>query len=287
MESLNAFRLTPWVRRLLVANGIVWLLGITVFTGPWYRELLAFSPAGAVAQPWTLLTYMFAHQSVLHLAFSLLVLAFFGPPVERRMGGGAFVLFYVICGLGGPALAYAMSLLTPVAAFSGASAAVFGVAAAFAVAWPEARVYIFPFSAAIPVAWLVAFLVALDMAPIVVGSGDGVAHFAHLGGLLFALVYLKAQALMDRPPRPAEQPDGPTVRILVPHRAEESASEAEDAEGALPEARQLPPPREPTQDEIQAEVNRVLDKISARGLKSLSQAERRFLDSQSRRLRKT
>ena len=232
MEPLTAFRLTPWVRRLLVANGIVWLLGMTVFTGPWYRELLAFSPAGAVAQPWTLLTYMFAHQGVLHLAFILLVLAFFGPPVERRMGGTVFVLFYLTCGLGAPVLAFAMSLVTPVSAFTGASAAVFGVAAAFAVAWPEARVYIFPFPAAIPVAWLVALLVALDVVPLTFGIEDGVTHFAHLGGLVFALVYLKTQTLVERPPRHVDDPAGPTVRILVPHRAEEEA--VANAEGGPP-----------------------------------------------------
>lgn len=281
MEPLTAFRLTPWIRRLLMANGIVWVLGITVFTGPWYHALLAFSPAGAGTQPWTPLTYMFAHQGFLHLAFNVIVLAFFGPPVERRMGGTAFVLFYVICGLGAPVMAYAMSLVTPVSAFSGASAAVFGVAAAFAVAWPQARVYIFPFPAAIPVAWLVAFLVALDVVPLPLGVEDGVAHFAHLGGLVFALIYLKAQTIIERPARPFDTADGPTVRILVPHRGEEEA--LQEGEARAPEMRQLPPPHEPTRDEIAAEVNRVLDKISAQGLASLSAAERQFLNEMSRK----
>lgn len=283
MEQFTAFRLTPWVRRLLVANGVVWLLGITVFTGPWYRETLAFSPGGAVAQPWTLLTYMFAHQGFLHLAFNLMLLAFFGPPVERRMGSGAFARFYVMCGLGAPILAYAMSLVTPIAPFTGASAAVFGVAVAFAYAWPEARVYIFPFPAAIPVVWLVTFFVALDVLPMVFGVQDGVAHLAHLGGLMFGLVYLKAQALRERPARQPDPEQGPMLRILVPHRAEEQMAEAEEA--IIPESRQLPPPRQPTRDEIAAEMNRVLDKISASGLKSLSPAERRFLDDQSRKMR--
>ena len=275
------FRLTPWVRRLMVANGIVWLLGITVFTGEWYRDLLAFSPVGAVRQPWTLLTYMFAHQGFLHLALNVLVLGFFGPPVERRMGGPTFALFYLICGLGAPVFAYAMSLGTTVAPFTGASAAVFGIAAAFATAWPEARIYIFPFPAAIPVAWLVAFLVALDVLPLAFGVEDGIAHFAHLGGLVLALVYLRAQTLFERPARPT--PDqGPALRILVPHRQE---VEIEAVEAAQAAPRQLPPPRATTADERAAEVNRVLDKISAEGLKSLSLSERRFLDDISRQMR--
>lgn len=287
MPTTAPFRLTPWVRRLLVANGVVWLLGITVFTGPWYRDLLAFNPAGAAERPWTLVTYMFAHQGVVHLAFNLLILAFFGPPVERRMGGSAFAVFYVFCGLGAPVLAYGMSLAGPIAPFAGASAAVFGVAVAFAVAWPAARVFVFPFPRAIPVAWLVAFLVALDVLPLALGVEDGLAHFAHLGGLVFALIYLKAEILGQRPRRRTSEFDDQHVRILVPQRAETAHAAAED-EAVRPEVPQLPPPRrEPTADERQAEVNRVLDKISASGIKSLTPAERRFLDDMSRRMRTT
>ena len=285
MDTPTPFRLTPWVRRLLVANGIVWLLGITVFTGQWYRDLLAFSPAGASARPWTLLTYMFAHPGILPLAFNLLVLAFFGPPVERRMGGAAFLRFYLFCGLGAPVAAYALSLATPVPAFSGAAAAVFGVATAFVIAWPQARVYVFPFPGAMPVAWLVAFLVVLDILPFAFGVEDGLAHFAHLGGLVFALIYLKAETLALRPPMRPPTAGDPPLRVLVPHHGEEAAA-AEEESAALPEPRQLPPPRKPTGDEIAAEVNRVLDKISASGLKSLTTAERRFLNDMSRRMRK-
>ena len=82
--------LTPWVRRLLVANAVVYLLTITVFTGPWFFQWFGFSPALVLQQPWTLGTYMFVHGGFFHLAFNMLVLFFFGTAVEGRMGGTEF-----------------------------------------------------------------------------------------------------------------------------------------------------------------------------------------------------
>jgi len=86
MTSPSSFFVTPWVRRLLAANVVVYLLSVTVFTGLWFANLVAFSPAGAADRPWTFGTYLFAHAGLLHLAVNMLVLLMFGPAVERRMG---------------------------------------------------------------------------------------------------------------------------------------------------------------------------------------------------------
>src|SRR5512134_3113890 len=166
MTPPTAF-VTPWVRRLLMANAVVYLLAATVFTGPWFERALAFSPGGAADQPWTFGTYLFVHAGVLHLAVNMLVLLMFGPAVERRMGGGAFLRYYLLCGLGAPAVAFVLSLFIDVAPFVGASAAVFGVALAFALAWPQARIYVFPLPWPVPVQGLVAVLAVLDLAPLV------------------------------------------------------------------------------------------------------------------------
>ncbi len=275
-QSAPPFHLTPWVRRLLVANGVVYVLSITLFTGTWFTDVFAFSPLEAARRPWTFVTYMFVHVAFLHLAFDMLMLFFFGPRVERRMGGAAFARFYLLCGLGGPVMAFALSPFVPITALVGASGAAFGVALAFALYWPHARIFIFPLPVPIPVKYLVALLVALEMIPLVIGVGGGVAQLAHLGGFLFALLYLKGEDYVDRRVRAAVEAEAETP-VLVPHQVSES--EAEQAGDA-------PAPAEPSRDDIVKEMDRLLDKISDQGMSSLTTVERRFLDDMSRHMRR-
>jgi membrane associated rhomboid family serine protease len=272
MRSRSPFSPTPWVRGLIAANAVVYLLTITVFTGPWFVELFAFSPAQAWSQWWGAFTYMFLHGGFLHLAFNMLMLFFFGPAVEERMGGGTFALYYLVCGIGGPVFSYAVSLFAPVAPFVGASAAVFGVSLAFAMYWPNAPIYVFPIPTPIPAKWLVAFLATLDLVSAILAANDGVAHLAHLGGFLFGFIYVKgeervarrAQTAMAR--RPVRRP-----------RARTLARETAAREGAAPGPSRSAIPNDA--------VDRVLDKISATGLDSLTPEERRLLVDASRELR--
>src|SRR5258707_1386275 len=88
MGPQRMFGMTPWVRRLIVANLVVFLLQVTLFVSPAFIGTLGFSPLAAFRQPWTFVTYMFVHGNLLHLAFNLLALYVFGPDVEERMGGG-------------------------------------------------------------------------------------------------------------------------------------------------------------------------------------------------------
>ncbi len=265
--------LSLWVRRLLVANAVVYLLTITVFTGPWFFELLAFSPALVLQQPWTLVTYMFLHGGFFHLAFNMLMLFFFGPAVEGRMGGTEFARYYFVCGLGGAALSYVFMGFSTATMVVGASAGIFGVMLAFAVWWPNAEMYIFPLPVPIKVKWVVMGMVALNLLSAMSGTNDGVAHFAHLGGFIFGLGYLRwASALNQGAPSKAyEQP----VRVLA-HPSSREASLANDEPAPAPKTVR------PSYDE----VDRVLDKISATGLDSLTAKERRLLDEMSQRLRK-
>jgi len=258
----------------LIANAVVYLLTITVFTGAWFFQLFAFAPLAAARQPWTFVTYMFLHQGFLHLAFNLLMLFFFGPAVEERMGGWSFARYYFLCGLGGATLSFAIALLpTPVAPFVGASAAVFGVSLAFATYWPDTPVYVFPLPFPIKVKWLVAVLAAVDLALAVTGSGDGVAHLAHLGGFLFGLLYLRGEALVTARARAARGRRS-EARVLV-HPSAEAARQ-----------RQAPELHRDPADATQREIDRVLDKISAKGLGSLTAEERRFLDDMSKQLKR-
>lgn len=279
MTSPTPFPLTPWVRRLLAALAAVYVLQAAVFTGPWFGTTFGFAPRAAADRPWTFVTYMFAHASLLHLAVNGLMLLLFGPAVERRMGGGAFLRYFLLCGLGGPLAAFGLMLVAPdVSPFVGASAAVFGVALAFALSWPEARVFVFPVPWSMPAPALVGLLALIAMTPFLLDTRDGVAHLAHLGGFALGFLYLKGGELVDRRTVPTGGA-APAEPVLVAHRPDEAAAQ-EPPDQPLPAS--TPPP---ARSEADQEVNRLLDKISRQGIASLTAAERRFLDDISRQLR--
>src|SRR3990172_9186646 len=217
MDGRSTFALTPWVRRVIAANAVVYLLTITVFTGSWFFQTFAFAPSTALVQPWTFVTYAFVHAGFLHLAFNMLMLFFFGPAVEERMGGRAFLGFYLFCGLGGAALSFVIALVAPVAPFVGASGAVLGVALAFALNWPDAPILVFPLPVPIKVKWLVLGLAAMNLALAVLPARDGVAHLAHLGGFLFGFLYLRGAALAARVPRSPPQRPSPAPPRRLPN----------------------------------------------------------------------
>lgn len=273
--SPSPFHPTPWVRRIVAVNAAVYLLAVTVFFGRWFEQAVAFTPAGAAAHPWTFVTYMFVHGGLLHLAVTTLMLLMFGPGVERRMGGPAFLRYYVLCGLGGPVVALGMSLFTSnVAPFVGASAAVFGVALAFALYWPHARVFVFPLPWPVSVTALVAVLAVMSLVPLVFGAEGGTAHLAHLGGFVLGYAYLKGSDLVERRTMATVAPER-EAPVLVAHQSGTASADG-PAES---------PPRSDSRDEIAREMDRVLDKISRQGLSSLTAAERRFLDEMSRQMR--
>src|SRR5213078_3824088 len=193
MGPQRMYGLTPWVRRLLVANLLVFLIQSTLLTSPSFADAFGFAPAHAWERPWTFVTYMFLHAGILHLALNLLVLWVFGSSVEERMGGRTFVLFYLLCGIGGAASSFVLRQAVPVTQIIGASGAVLGVAVAFAWYWPDHPVFVFPLPEPIPAKWLVTFLVAFDLVLALIRASDGIAHLAHLGGVGTALLSLKGQ----------------------------------------------------------------------------------------------
>ncbi|MYI06011.1 MAG: rhomboid family intramembrane serine protease [Gemmatimonadetes bacterium] len=99
---------TPWVKRLLIANAVVYLITRAVGQDPVF-DLFAFSPDRIWTRPWGILTYMFLHAGFWHLLMNMLFIFFFGPPLESRWGSAVFIKFYLICGLGGVLLCFAVS----------------------------------------------------------------------------------------------------------------------------------------------------------------------------------
>ena len=260
------FPMTPWVKRLLIANIVAFFA--TGASRELYALLLLYPPA-VVVRPWTLVTYMFLHGSLTHLLFNMIGLFFFGPRLESRLGSRAFLWLYFLSGLGGAVFSL---VFAREAAVVGASGAVYGVLLGFALFWPRERIYIWGI---LPVeAWLLATLLVFGSlyAGVNPGPGSRTAHFAHLGGLAFAFVYLKwaewRQGAAKRAFRKQLKPD-PSPRGLSGDRV------------ALARWRGIS--MDALHELNRGEVERLLGKAERDGAASLSQSERDFLDRMSQR----
>ena len=264
-------QLTPWVRRLLIANTVVFLI-TSILGRPLFFEWFGFTPAAALTRPWGALTYMFLHGDIWHLLLNMLVLFFFGPPLERQWGSSEFLKYYLLCGFGGVLLSF---VFAPGTSIIGASAAIYGLMFAFAWNWPEAPIYvwgIFP----VPAKWLVGFFFVLTFISAFGSAGGRVAHFAHLGGLVAGLVYLKFGDRLEA--RLAGMRSSRTPERFAIVRRGVSGAEASVGDAARGKAGEAG-----REEDLLDEVDRILDKISARGLAALTDEERRVLDEVSRR----
>ena len=273
---------TPWVARFLFANTAVFLVALLLgrtSLGPTVLDLLILDRDRLLVRPWTPITYAFTHAEVLHFLFNMLGLFFLGPPLEDRWGGRAFVRFYLVAALGGAIF----SLFIP-GGVLGASAAINGLLLAWALIWPEAQVYFFGVIP-IKVKWIALGSVVLSLMNAAGGGGGGVAHLAHLGGFAAAFLYLKSPwAPSDWGEVPARAGAKKKKKNPIAAWVGKKRSAAQPA----PTATVTPHPSSPTrrsERDLLDDVDRILDKISAQGLGSLTDDERRRLDEVSRRYR--
>ena len=243
--------MTPWVQRLIIANVFVFFL--QSFVGGISSEL-ALVPMYAFYRPWTLFTYMFAHGGLGHIFFNMLSLYFFGPRVEERLGGRRFLALYFIAGLSGALLSI---FLAPRAAVVGASGAVFGVMLAFARFWPDVQILLWFFP--VQARFAVMIMALMDLYSGIGGSRSGIANFCHLGGFAGAWIYL---SYLER-------------RAGV--KKFRSATVAPVAKEKLLNWKRVDP--RSVHEVNRDEVNRILDKISASGLGSLTAQEKLFLSN--------
>jgi len=173
---------------IVVANVIVFFL---VYLSPGILEYLAIYANGLILRKfiWTPITYMFTHSGLMHIAFNMIVLISIGHHVERRLGSGEYIAYYLICG----ALAGVFSVLAYMSRASftpiiGASGAIYAVLLAYAILEPRAVLLIFgliPMRAPI----LLAVFAAIDLLSHVLGVGGNSAHLTHLSGLAFGFLY--------------------------------------------------------------------------------------------------
>lgn len=249
-------RLTRWTALIIIANIAAYMWSTT---SPEQADALAFRPALFLFQPWTAFTYMFLHANFNHILFNMLVLYFFGPQVEDRLGGGRFLGLYFVSGLFGAAT----SMVFSHAGIVGASAAVFGVELAFAYFWPRAQLLIWGI---VPVEART-LIIIMTIVSLLGGVGLGmrnVAHFAHLGGFLGGWLMLRLYGV-----RRFEDKLRPINARTAPRRSSPPPGAAERWK-QIPLDRLHPVNRE--------EAERVLAKLDARGPAGLTAEEQAFLD---------
>jgi len=139
---------------------------------------------------WQFVTYMFVHGGFSHLFFNMFGLYMFGTPVERQLGSREFLLYYLLTGTLSGIFSFFAYLIGGVnVVLVGASGAIFSVMFAFAVFYPNARVFVFGILP-IKAAMLVILYAAIELFQQVFSVGGGVAHLTHLAGFLFAYLYM-------------------------------------------------------------------------------------------------
>jgi membrane associated rhomboid family serine protease len=195
-SSFGPGPLTPAIKALIAANVGAFLLALVV---PAITLRLGLRPADVFGRLyiWQPLTYMFLHGGVFHILFNMLALWMFGTELERMWGSRYFIKFYLVAGGGAActtmALAFAPVPFADQLYYSltiGASGAVYGVLLAYALYFPHRPIYLY-FVFPIPAKYFVLIIGAVSLLASLGGPGGGVAHTAHLGGLVTAYLYLK------------------------------------------------------------------------------------------------
>lgn len=187
-------RLTPAVKNILFANAIIFLIRfLNVNLYLWLTNSFALHSYDVLVQfkIWQLVTYMFLHGDFWHIFFNMFVFWMFGTELEAEWGSRQFLKYYFICGIGAGIINI---LLTPsdpsYPGTVGASGAIYGVMVAYALRYPDRPVYIW-FLFPIKVKYLVGFLAMISLLSTWNPQSDGIAHAAHLGGMVVGFVYLK------------------------------------------------------------------------------------------------
>jgi len=261
--------LTPTVKSLLAINISVFLLQSVLSlggAGAWFDTTFGLMPAKVFGQfhIWQPVTYMFLHVTFLHILFNMFVLWMFGSELEQLWGRREFLRYYLITGVGaGLTYMLLMPLIdanTRYNVLMGASGAVYGLLAAFALIYPDRRIMLY-FLVPIPVRIFVIGLVLIET--LSMWRTDNIGHLAHLGGMAVGYIYLRGgrrrldDLLRSRRKRKAAS----KFRVVDEEPKSRPGNGAGGGSG---------------------EVDRILEKISREGLDSLTDAERETLRRASR-----
>jgi len=147
---------------------------------------------------WQPFTYLFLHGGIWHILINLLFLAMFGADLEHMWGARKFYIFFFVCGVGAGLIDVAVNLLldphgrgTAAIPTVGCSGAIYGILLANAVLLPHRRVWMFPLPVTVSMRIFVIIMGAIEFFGTLGDTGDNIAHFCHLGGMLVAYIYLR------------------------------------------------------------------------------------------------
>jgi membrane associated rhomboid family serine protease len=182
------YGLTPVIKKLIILMAVLFLLQgivssrITLYLGlvpllVWKKFFL-----------WQLFTYIFLHGGISHILFNLLALWMFGGELESYWGSGKFLRYFLFCGIGAGICTVVFSpyQVIPVV---GASGAIYGILLAFGWLFPNRPIYMY-FIVPIPAKYFVIIFGLIELYLSIEGTGGGVAHLTHLGGLIFGILYM-------------------------------------------------------------------------------------------------
>ena len=254
-------------------------------------------------------TYMFLHGGLTHIIFNMFALWMFGSVIERVWGPKKFIFYYIVCGIGAGVaqeiVQYANYAIEGLAAYQyvnvggvqmttnayinfwttiGASGAVYAILLAFGMIFPNERLFIIPFPFPIKAKWLVVGYIAIELFSAMSGPGDGVAHMAHLGGMLFGFLLIR---YWQKHPDSSQRFGRSRGQEFFDNMKRRFDERQRDRQQTM-HAEQTDPRRETDaeynarQRKNQEEVDAILDKIRKSGYDSLTKEEKQKLFDQSR-----
>ena len=292
---MKPFKYLPGaLRTLLLVNAAIFIIaflgrGLEVDLGAGYGSLTDYISYYGAFMPrvplelWRYVTYMFIHFDFMHLFFNMLMLWMFGSEVAEWMGSRHFVAMYFFCGIFAALFSFFMCLLgltnNPII---GASGALMGVFVAYYKFFPERMLLMF-FIIPMKIKHAIWVMIALDI--LFANSGDMIAHFAHLGGVVAGFLYM------------AVYQNGPKVLYHSPlsaiFRLFSGSPEKYDDRSSRSRSYQRDSVEEPEvlEGEVfyvdeQRRMDEILKKVEREGIQSLSEAEREFLLKAGDRIRR-
>ncbi len=207
--------LTPTVKNLLIANVLIHLLAnlspndVIRQLFSMYNPVLPGTPDlwNPNFKPWQIVTYMFLHSrdTFMHLFSNMFALLIFGPAIEMYMGSKKFLKYYLICGIGAALFNMAIDYYTffqypisdatqrylSIKSMLGASGAIFGILVAFAMIFPNIEMMLLFLPVPIKAKYFVAMYAIFEIVQGFQRTGSGIAHWAHIGGLITGFILLQ------------------------------------------------------------------------------------------------
>lgn len=257
-RTTYTYSFSPGVTRvvlgLLIANAGVYLLQKIYLDR--FLGIVGLVPSRVLqGYIWQLITYMFLHGNLFHIFFNLIFLWMLGSELERYWGSRFFLKYYMVTGIGAGIVNVLVQPHSRVPTI-GASGAIFGLIIAFALAFPERELWLY-FIFRIKAKYFAVLVGFIEVVALFMMPNASIARFAHLGGLVVGYFYLKQEVYAWR------------LKWLIGSWQQKAKARAESK-------------RLQREQEIRAEIDRILDKIGSQGIESLTDRERRFLEKQGR-----